>query len=208
MTLKAFSRALALKVAPIIAYNLIRLIYATCTKSYIGGEDFPKEPTVIGFWHAELLFQAYIYAQERSENRVKVMISDHFDGKLIAKTISYFGADTIHGSSNRSASRVLIQALKHLKEGYDVGITPDGPRGPRHEVAKGIVIMAQKANAKVVLHSMRASRAWYLKSWDRFVIPKPFSHLEFRISSPIDIGGMSMDEAKALIQKELNYYES
>ena len=208
MSFKALFRAIALYIGPFIAFNLIRFIYATCKKTYIGGDDFPKEPTVIGFWHAELLFQAYIYARERKENRVKVMISDHFDGKLIAKTISYFGADTIHGSSNRSASRVLIQALKHLKEGYDVGITPDGPRGPRHEVANGIVIMAQKANAKVVLHSMKASSAWYLKSWDRFVIPKPFSHLEFRISSPIDISDMSMEEAKSVIQKELNYYES
>ncbi len=131
------------------------------------------------------------------------MISEHFDGELIAKIMEIFGFEPIRGSSRRGAARVLMQAIKKVKEGYDLGLTPDGPRGPRFSVADGIVAVAQKLDIPIVLQNTVPDRYWQLGSWDRFVIPKPFCHLEFFCSDPIWVTDMKMEDAKKLIHDKL-----
>ena len=202
-TKKEILRAVSLKIVPFLASLLIRGIYFTCKKTYTYNNSFPDEPVVVGFWHNDLIFTPLIYNKIRKIPKSVMLISDHFDGKLIAKTASYLKMTAIHGSSNRSATRVLIQAIKHIKMGYDVGITPDGPRGPRHEVADGIIIMAQKTKSKIILFSMISSSHWQLKSWDKFVIAKPFTHIDFYASEPIDLVDMDIEDARTLIKKEL-----
>lgn len=131
------------------------------------------------------------------------MISEHFDGQLIAKTMCYFGLDTIRGSTRSGAARVLMQAIKKVREGYDLGITPDGPKGPRFSVTEGIIAIAQKLDRPIILQNCIPSRYWQLGSWDKFVIPKPFCHLEFFCSEPIMVTGMEMEDAKQLIHDRL-----
>ncbi len=96
-----------------------------------------------------------------------------------------------------------MQGIKSLREGYDIGITPDGPKGPRYEVSDGVIAMAQKGGAKVVLFSCIPSSYWQLNSWDKFTVPKPFSTLDFYASAPIDLKEMTMEDARVLIKKEL-----
>ncbi|WP_324171299.1 lysophospholipid acyltransferase family protein [Sulfurimonas sp.] len=205
--LKNISRALALLILPFIASLLIRLIYLTNKKVFHVPKTIGNEPIIFACWHGELLMLPYVYLYCRKKPHAKVLISPHFDGKLISKTVKYFGLDTIAGSSNRNATRVLIQAMKSLKNGFDIGITPDGPKGPRHEVADGIIVMAQKTKTKVVLVKIVATKFWQLNSWDKFLIPKPFGMLNYYASSPVDVDGMKLEEAKALIKKELEKYE-
>jgi hypothetical protein len=131
------------------------------------------------------------------------MISDHFDGSLIAYTLSKFGFGTVRGSSTRNAAKALIASIRELKAGSDLGITPDGPKGPRHVVADGIVVMAQKASVPIVLVEIKPSASWQLNSWDKFVIPKPFGTITYYISDLIDVSNISLDEAKELIQEGL-----
>jgi len=145
----------------------------------------------------------YLYRYYRKEPKGKVLISPHFDGKLIAKTIKFFGLDSLAGSSDKNPARVLIQAIKSLKEGYDIGITPDGPKGPRHKVADGIIVMAQKTGAKIVLVEIKPTKYWKLNSWDKFVIPKPFGTIHYYSSSEIDVSALSLEESRTLIQEEL-----
>lgn len=149
----------------------------------------------------------YLYSFYRKKAHAKVLISNHFDGELISRTIRYFGLGTLAGSTNRNAARVLIQSIKTIKEGYDIGITPDGPKGPRHEVADGIIVMAQKAKAKIVLVEIKPSKFWQLNSWDKFVIPKPFGIINYYSTSEIDVSGMDMESARNLIKKGLLQHE-
>lgn len=200
---KQLMRSLALWALPPIGAGLIRLIYLTCKKTYHVEAPIGEAPVIFAFWHGDLLMQPYMYAHLRASPKANVIISDHFDGMIIAKVMRYFSLGTIHGSSNRSAAKVLFQAIRSLKEGYDIGITPDGPKGPRHEVADGVVVMAQKAKAQVVIYSCVPSRYWQLPSWDRFTIPKPFSRLDFYASSPLWLEGMPLESAKALVKEEL-----
>jgi lysophospholipid acyltransferase (LPLAT)-like uncharacterized protein len=117
--------------------------------------------------------------------------------------MTFFRLGTIHGSTTRGGAKVLIQGLKSLSEGYDIGITPDGPKGPRYTVSDGVVVMAQKRQAKVIVYSCVPSSYWQLGSWDRFVIPKPFGILDFYASEPIDLEGLEMDAAKERLYNAL-----
>jgi lysophospholipid acyltransferase (LPLAT)-like uncharacterized protein len=200
---KAILQRLALWLVPPIGALLIRLIYHTSRKRFHLPENVPAEPVVFAFWHGDLLMMPYLYFRFRNTPQANVLISDHFDGRIIAKIMRYFRLGTIHGSTNRNAAKVLIAAMRSLKEGYDIGITPDGPRGPRHEVADGIVVMAQKTGAKVIVYSCVPSRCWRLRSWDRFTIPKPFCTMDFYASEAIDLGGLELEAAKKVVKSKL-----
>ena len=180
----------------------------TNKKVFLAPKELENKNFIMACWHGELLMIPYAYLRYRKNPHVKLIISDHFDGTLIAKTLSHFGFLTIRGSSRRNAARALLQAIKALKEGFDLGITPDGPKGPRHEVADGIIVMAQKADVKITLVSIKPSSFWQLNSWDKFVIPKPFGTITYYISDLIDIKGMELDDARVLLQKGLLKHES
>lgn len=200
---KELLRKLALWFIPPIGTLLIRLIYLTNTKRFHLPQTIPTEPVIFAFWHGDLLMQPYLYYQFRTTPKANVLISDHFDGQIIASIMRYFKLGTIHGSTTRGGAKVLIQGLKSLSEGYDIGITPDGPKGPRHEMSDGAVIMAQKRHAKVIVYSCVPSKFWQLPSWDRFTVPKPFGTLDFYASEPIDVDGLEIEAAKALIKEKL-----
>lgn len=200
---KAILRRLALWFIPPIGALLIKVIYLTSKKEFNLSKSIPDEPFIVAFWHGDLLLQPYIYHKLRKTPRIRVLISDHFDGKIIASTIEYFKLETIHGSSTRGAAKVLISGMKSLRDGYDIGITPDGPKGPRHSMSDGTVAMAQKQNAKIVVFSVVPSKFWQLRSWDRFVIPKPFSSIQFYASEPIDVANMELEAANELIKTKL-----
>lgn len=200
---KQLLRTLALWIIPPVGALLIRLIYLTSRKRFHLPQTVPSEPVIFAFWHGDLLLQPYLYYQFRKIPKANVLISDHFDGQIIARIMRYFKLGTIHGSTTRGGAKVLIQGLKSLSEGYDIGITPDGPKGPRHVMSDGAVVMAQKRNAKVIVFHCVPSSYWQLSSWDRFTIPKPFGTLDFYASEPLDLEGLDMEAAKALVREKL-----
>jgi len=207
LLLKKLFRSLALVVVPFLGSLLIRFIYLTNKKEFHSPEFIEEKPTIFASWHGELLMFSYFYSHCRKIPHAKALISSHFDGALISKTIKYFGIDTIAGSSNRNAAKALMKAIKALNDGYDIGITPDGPKGPRHEVADGIIVMAQKTNSKIILVEIKATKYWKLSSWDEFVIPKPFGTLHFFSNGPIDVSSMELEEARAFIKNSLLEHE-
>lgn len=200
---KEILRTLALWIVPSLGAWLIRLLYLSSSKRFHLPSVIPPEPLIFAFWHSDLLMQPYLYYKFRPLPKANVLISEHFDGQIIAETMHKFKLGTIRGSTTRGGAKVLIQALKSLAEGYDIGITPDGPKGPRYEVSDGVVVMAQKRHAKVIVFHCRPSSYWQLSSWDRFVIPKPFGRLDFYASEPIDLEGLGIDEAKEVVRQAL-----
>lgn len=96
-----------------------------------------------------------------------------------------------------------MNALKEIKEGNDVAITPDGPRGPRFSVANGIVAIAQKTKCQIVALNSQPSRYWQFNSWDKFMVPKPFGTIHFYVSEPFDVNDLEQEDAKNLIKEKL-----
>lgn len=204
---KKIIRSLALFLLPPIGACLIWALYRLNKKEFYLDPNVSEKPTIFGVWHGDLLLLGYLYKQYRKKVHGKVLISDHFDGLLISKTIRYFGFETIAGSSNRNAVKALLQAIKALKEGYDIGITPDGPKGPRHTVNDGIIVMAQKAKADIVLVEIKPTKYWQFNSWDRFKIPKPFGVIKF-YTKKVDISNMTLEDARDLVTKGLLEHEN
>ena len=206
--LKKISRALALIFVPLLGVMIIRFLSFTNKKKFYAPQYLTDEPFIMACWHGELLMIPYAYTRYKKTPHVKLLISEHFDGNLIAKTLNFFGFETIRGSSTRGGVKALLQSIKELKNGYDLGITPDGPRGPRHEISDGIILMAQKAKVKITLVEIKPSASWKLNSWDKFVIPKPFGTINYYISDLIDIADMELEEARSLLKKGLLKHES
>lgn len=125
-------------------------------------------------WHGELLPLLW---QHRGEG-VVVVISEHRDGEIIARIAESLGYSTVRGSTSRGGSRALIGLMREIAAGRNAAVTPDGPRGPAHVFAPGAAIAAQRTGTPLLPVRCVASRAWRLKSWDRFMIPKPFARVE------------------------------
>lgn len=138
-------------------------------------------PIVFALWHGTMLPLLYHHRNEG----VSILISEHRDGELIARIAESLGFRTVRGSTSRGASRALVGLARELTNGHDVAITPDGPRGPARSFAPGALIAAQRARAPVIAVGLAARRAWRLRSWDRFVIPKPFSEVRIAYSDPV-----------------------
>ncbi|MBA4118765.1 MAG: hypothetical protein C0514_07735 [Candidatus Puniceispirillum sp.] len=152
-------------------------VYKTSRWQKIGWE-YPEaywregKPFILCFWHNRLLMACFTWTGPMS---IHMLISAHSDGQIIAKTIGHFGLKTIAGSSSKGGAQALRQMIKALKNGDAVGITPDGPRGPRFEVSEGIVSLARLSGLDILPVSFGVSRRRVLSSWDRFILALPFS---------------------------------
>jgi lysophospholipid acyltransferase (LPLAT)-like uncharacterized protein len=125
-------------------------------------------------WHGELLALLWHHRAQP----IAVMISEHRDGEIIARICERLGYATVRGSTSRGGSRALIGLVRALAAGLNGAVTPDGPRGPAHVFAPGAAIVAQRSGVPLLPIRVAASRAWRLRSWDRFLIPKPFARVD------------------------------
>jgi lysophospholipid acyltransferase (LPLAT)-like uncharacterized protein len=155
---------------------LVRLLASTWRMRTVAGEPLAAarrdgRRVIFALWHGELLPLLW---HQRGEN-VAIVISEHRDGELIARIAESLGYATVRGSSSRGGSRALIGLMREIDAGRDGAITPDGPRGPARIFAPGAAIAAHRTGALIAPIRARASRAWRLRSWDRFLIPKPFA---------------------------------
>ncbi|MEP6777206.1 MAG: lysophospholipid acyltransferase family protein [Chthoniobacterales bacterium] len=133
------------------------------------------QPFIFAIWHNRLLMLPPVFDRCFPGRRSVGLISASRDGDLVSILIERSGYGTIRGSTSRKSVIALRQLADALAAGMNVLITPDGPRGPVYEANQGIIFVAQKSGAAVVPMNMEFSRAWRLKSWDRFMIPCPFS---------------------------------
>ena len=155
----------------------IRLIYKTSRWDVevhpVTQKLVEEQASAIGvFWHSRLLIFAPYW---EGKDNVRMLISGHRDGLIIAKSIRYFGFGTVRGSSNRD-SRTATNALrKALEKGETIAITPDGPRGPRMKLQQGCTRLAMATGTPVIPMAYSARRGPFLKTWDRFLLPFPFN---------------------------------
>jgi lysophospholipid acyltransferase (LPLAT)-like uncharacterized protein len=202
---KKIFKYLEVTLVPFLMQLLVRFIYLTSKKTYHATKSVSEDENfIVCMWHGDLLMQAFNYQNFKPKGTVKAIISEHRDGEAIRKTVEYLGIGSLTGSSTRGGAKALIGAIKSIKNGVDVAITPDGPRGPIHSVADGIVVISQKTKAKILPFSCVPSKYWQLKSWDKFIIPKPFGKLNFYIGEPIDVLDMQMEDAKKLILNRMS----
>lgn len=148
-------------------------------------------PIVFTLWHGQMLPLLWHHRNQG----VAVLVSEHKDGEIIARVLQMMGYNLIRGSTSRGAGRALLGLVRVLKEGNDVAVTPDGPRGPRHQFAPGAAIAANRAAAPVLPVVAHVNRYWQLRTWDGFVIPKPFANITVAYGKPARIDSATPREA-------------
>src|SRR4029077_15795587 len=146
------------------------------------------------FWHNRLLVISFVSKKFFPDRPGAGLISASRNGDLIADATQRFGFDVVRGSSSRMGASALLELSEILASGRDVLVTPDGPRGPVYELGQGIIFLAQKTGARVLPMNMEYSSCWRVKSWDRFIIPKPFSKVRVIIGQPQDVRSTSSDQ--------------
>lgn len=156
------------------------------------------EAFILVFWHNRLLLVPVVWTRFFIRHRQKkgmALTSTSRDGELIAQFLDRFDIGPVRGSATRRGAASVRELLGFLKRGHDIAITPDGSRGPLYEVKPGLVLLAQLSGKPVLPISFEFARAWRLKSWDRFFIPKPFSTVRFIVGEPHFVARTSTPEA-------------
>lgn len=145
-------------------------------------------PVIYALWHNRILMAPPAFRKGYGWERHSVVLtSASLDGAVVARAMAAFGFGAVRGSSSRRGVAALVGLTRALRKGSDVCITPDGPRGPRYVFHPGMVKLAQATGAPIVPIHMTFANAWRLKSWDRFVIPKPFSQVRVVFDHPLRV---------------------
>lgn len=168
------------------------------------------KPFILCFWHNRLMMMPFAWNPPLGAKAapIHMLISAHRDGRLIARTVSHFGIQTIEGSDNRLATSALLRLVRTVRGGSCVGITPDSPPGPRMRAKAGAAALARLAQVPVIpaSYSMRRRRVWW-RSWDRLIIPVPFSSGLFLWGAPIQVAGdaddLALERARLAIEESL-----
>jgi lysophospholipid acyltransferase (LPLAT)-like uncharacterized protein len=141
-------------------------------------------PNVIyAFWHGRMLALSYRY-RDRS---VHLLASEHRDGELMGQTVRLLGCGHVRGSSTRGGARAILQLVAKLKEGYDLGITVDGPKGPAYRVKPGSLQIAKLSGCAIIPITASSKRFWSSTSWDVFHVPMPFTKVLIRYGEPVSV---------------------
>jgi len=195
---------LALWAVPRAAALLIRCVHATLRVRHLGREPLDRlqrtgKPYIHAFWHGRLLLMPFSYRGRR----ITILISQHRDGEYIARTMEQLGFHTTRGSTTRGGAAALRQCVRRLREGFDLGITPDGPRGPRQEVQAGVIEAARLSGAPIVPVAFGAHPGRILDTWDGFLIPWPFGRAVFRYGDPLRVPAAASSEERRELAERL-----
>jgi len=202
---KRFFRWVGVIIIPAFVFFVMRFLWLTYRKKYHFIDNPIEDQCIAVTWHGELLISPQVYRVFRKTQDTSAIISQHFNGELIARVLSFFNIVGLRGSSKKGAKSVLINAIKSIKEGRTVMITPDGPRGPRYNMSDGAVALALRSKLPIMVVNYIPSSYWQLSSWDRFIIPKPFSKLEI-YHQIVNLGNRDKNEAKKQLQLAMNKY--
>lgn len=213
--MKALLTSVKTKIIGTVAGLLLQLISRTIKwdQVFLSNYEetvFETHPRIICFWHGRQLMIPWAYQAAKSEKRLGLfaLISMHSDGRIIANAIKLFGASSVEGSSTRGGREASKKLLSLLKVGSSIVITPDGPKGPIYKAKPGALKLAYRSKAPIVPISYSAEKYWTFGSWDKMILPKPFTKGVFVFGKPYyieeDITDQNLAQKLAELEQALN----
>jgi lysophospholipid acyltransferase (LPLAT)-like uncharacterized protein len=189
---------------------LVRLWVGTLRYRYqpLGTDVRPErlgehERYIYTFWHENMLLLAYQYGRPN----VRVLISQHADGQIIAEICRHLGFGLVRGSTTRGGIEAMREMLR-AGQSHHLAITPDGPRGPRRQLQPGLVYLAARTGLAIVPIGIGYRRPWRMKSWDRFALPRPFTVGTCVTAEPIrvpaDADWQQLEHYQHLVEEEMS----
>ena len=215
MNFKQLRRRLGAKIFPRIVWGLINLTWKTCRIEYVlNNENITilldeKTPFIPCYWHQQQIFCIrHLLNVAKSDIRLKLgyLISPSSDGDIAS---NMFGGQDVHiirGSATRGGAQALREIyLRIKKDGISPIVTPDGPTGPIYECKPGVAMLAQLSKAPMLPLAYAASSTWYLKSWDRFMLPRPFARIVIGVGEPLHVKKSDAQDEFAAVCTEMNH---
>lgn len=176
-----------------IAVAILRLLFCTI-RLKVDDDSVIKNDTsgksiILCFWHNRILGITVSFLRRYPKHRkgVTVLTSPSKDGEILAQIMAGFRMGAIRGSSSRRGSQAMRELVRAVDQGIDIAVTPDGPRGPCYKLGPGVVFLAQTTGTRILPLHAKFSRCVRLKSWDRFIIPLPFSTISIKVGEPISV---------------------
>ena len=176
---------LSVRLASLAAVRALGLFAATWRFEILDGailDDHMARGCCVAFWHGRALVPAWRYRHRR----VIVMVSFHQDGEIMNRSLARLGYIRVRGSTSKGG-REALSAIARLmqQEPLTTAITPDGPHGPPHHISPGVVMLASRTGRPIIPCGVGARSRWHLKSWDKYMIPKPFTKVRMAVGEPI-----------------------
>ncbi|NIA06041.1 MAG: DUF374 domain-containing protein [Actinobacteria bacterium] len=199
-------------VGPPLTFLLGRSLWPTMYLEVFGSEHLASAyrehgQAILAFWHNRLLVLPFIYRYRMHLKNLVAMASRSRDGDFVASFLDRFGFHTIRGSSSKGGGRSFTQAIRMARQGYDIAIATDGPRGPIYQVQPGVIKLAQITSLPIVPASYQVSIGRELSSWDKFIVPGPFTKLAFEIAPIITVprraGKDQVEQIRIQLQSQL-----
>lgn len=179
-------RSVTLRGLPPMIYGLLRATERTIRWVEVNPEPARdlwqrRHQLILAFWHNRMLMAPFFYRGRGLD----ILISRHTDGELIRRVMSFFGFGSVRGSTTRGGTRAFREMLRSVKQGKDIVITPDGPRGPRYVVQRGIVELAWRTGLPIVAVTYSTKHCFQCPSWDGLILPRPFTQGIFIWDHPL-----------------------
>ena len=207
--MSAVSDWLLLHAVPPVGYAYLRALRRSMTISLRGEESLRSARAhpghyILAFWHSRFPMMPFGYP----DRRLVVLSSRHRDSQALARILHRFGLESAWGSTTRGGAAGVHAVIRKTRDGYDVGVTPDGPRGPRRRVQPGVVAIARLSGLPIIPVAFSAAPARRLRSWDRTLLPRFFSRGLFVYGPPIQVPRRADDaeqeRLRALVEAELD----
>ena len=182
----------------------LRFRWDEATQAFLDAEH---PPSVVILWHNRLFVAPAFFRRYFKQRKLAVLISASGDGAWLSAFLKQVGMHPVRGSRYNRGPQAVRELIEASKQGHDIGITPDGSRGPIYDMKPGAVTVAMKTNTPIVLLSFNFGRAWRLKSWDKFFLPHPFTTIEAKLESvgmPEHLGTDDASEAAAILKQRMD----
>ena len=181
-------------VAPFLISGALQVLAWTLRLRFVNGERlfdrWDKEQVILAFWHNRVV----VMPIAGRGKKLCIMNSQSRDGEIATRALARWGIHSVRGSATRGGTAGFLQLLRSFRQGYHLAVVPDGPRGPRYQVKPGVIHLARATGAPLIPVSYAASRFKQLRSWDRLIIPLPFTHITYFVGEPIEVPRHASDE--------------
>ena len=214
MNVKQLRRRLGAKLFPPVVWGLIRLIWKTCRIEIVLNNEYLTElldqntPFIPCYWHQQQIFCVrHLLDVAQSDPRLKLgyLISPSADGDIATNMFGNQGVHIIRGSATRGGAQALREIyLRIKKEGISPIVTPDGPTGPIYVCKPGVAMLAQLSKVPLVPLAYAASSSWQLKSWDRFMLPRPFARIVIGVGKPLHVNKEDAQDDFSAVCNKMN----
>jgi hypothetical protein len=199
------------RLAGTCVYLAIRALAATIRFDARGAQHFlhpqPQGAFIFAIWHNRLALSLVIYhrflASLQPSRRLAALVSASRDGGFLTSILHQFHVEPVRGSSSRRGPQALRELVSWGERGYDLAITPDGPRGPRYQVQDGVIALAQITGMPIIPTTYHLSRKIQAGSWDRFQIPLPFGRCQIRLGTPLHVPRNATDAEREQLRQTL-----